>query len=84
MPSSEMLCHVALVRSMFRLLATANVVHSLLILVTLMMEAMHSSEMSVLTTATPRNIPDDGIFHSHRCGNLKSYTLDIFNFLFGI
>jgi hypothetical protein len=27
----------------------------------------------VLTTATGRNIPEDGILHSHRRGNLKSY-----------
>jgi hypothetical protein len=35
-------------RSVHRLLVTANVVPSSLILVTLMMEALHSSEMSVL------------------------------------
>jgi hypothetical protein len=31
-----------------------------------MMGALRSSETSVLTTATWRNIPEDGIFHSHR------------------
>jgi hypothetical protein len=70
MPSSGMLRRVALVTtdvpeegSMRRLLVTANVVPSSPILVTLMMEALSSSEMSVLPRASRRNIPDDTVLH---------------------
>jgi hypothetical protein len=50
----------------------ANVPSSLM-LVTLVMEALSSSETSVLTRATWRNIPKDGILQSHLRENLKSY-----------
>jgi hypothetical protein len=53
------------IRSALRLLVIANVVPSSPILVILMMEATRSSEMSVLTTATPRDNPEHGIPHSH-------------------
>jgi hypothetical protein len=46
---------------MLWLLVTANVIPRGPILVTLMMEAIHSSETSFFTRVTPRNMPEDGI-----------------------
>jgi hypothetical protein len=57
-----MLRCVALVRTdVSEELSSANVVPISPILVTPMMEALNSSETSVLTRATRRNLPEDGV-----------------------
>jgi hypothetical protein len=57
---------------MRRLLVTANVVPTSPILVTLMMEALSSSETSVLTRTTRRYSPED-VLYSYRREDLSSY-----------
>jgi hypothetical protein len=63
---------IVFIRTVLWLLVTANVSSSL-ILITQMMEAIRSSEKSILTRITWHNIQGDGILHSHRHENLKSY-----------
>jgi hypothetical protein len=58
------------ISSVRRSLVTANVVPSSPILVTLM-RALSSSETSVLTRATRRDIPEDVILHTVNCRGFK-------------
>jgi hypothetical protein len=57
-------CRLLGYKNPVRLLVTANIVPSSPILVTqMMMDAIRSSETSVLTRATRLNIPEDGMLH---------------------
>jgi hypothetical protein len=71
-----MLRRVALVRSDVSEELGASIIKMFMI-----MEALHSSETSVVIRATLCNIPEDGILHSYSRENLKSYRCSLFTYL---
>jgi hypothetical protein len=54
-------------------LVNASVAPTLQIVTNLIMEAICSSETSVLTRVTRRDIAENGILHIHRRERIKSY-----------
>jgi hypothetical protein len=72
--SDERIASIFSVEKSESLLLPAHAGSSLADFSTLKMEAIRSSETSVHSTgSTRRHITEYRIFHSHRCGNLKSY-----------
>jgi hypothetical protein len=62
-----------ILHNVLQLRVNVNVAPSSLIISTLIMEAIYSSETSVHTRVMGRYNPEDGILHRHRRENLKSY-----------
>jgi hypothetical protein len=84
MPSFGMLRRVVLVengvseeRTTIVKVASIGDVPSSTIVILMMMEVIRSSETSALARAARRNMPEDGIIHSHRRKNLKSNIISL-------
>jgi hypothetical protein len=66
---------ILFLRSVLRLLVTANCILSSPILFVLIMEAIRSFETSVLTRATRSNIPEDGVLSACNLVSLWDHFL---------
>jgi hypothetical protein len=71
-PCRKMSVHFVFIRSVRWFLVTANIVPSSPILFTLIMEPLSSSEISVLTRATRRNIPESPVIYSTEGGDPRT------------
>jgi hypothetical protein len=66
-----------IISQLLQLLVTVNFIPSSLIIFALIIEAIRSSETSVLARATRRHIPEDDILHSLCRGNVISYNIQL-------
>jgi hypothetical protein len=71
-------------RSLLQLVVTTNVVPSSLILFTLMMETIRSSEMPVLKRGTRHHIAENGILHCDLHDRLETYIPNPVQFIINL
>jgi hypothetical protein len=55
-------------------MASSGILRRVALVRTEVLEELSASETSAITRATRRNISEDAILHSHRCGDLTENT----------